>query len=110
MKTFLALILFTGISFSAFSQRSVLLSKTPSAAMIWIQGSASFDPKSSGRISYNWFVKSGQTSGVIIDSASSISTKVRGLVPGTYQFGFVVMDNRLNKSDTSYTTITIRKS
>ncbi|MBS1934584.1 MAG: hypothetical protein JST96_11335, partial [Bacteroidetes bacterium] len=73
-------------------------------------GSASYDPKSEGRISYNWFLKSGQSSTVSIDSASAIATKIRGLVPGTYQFGFVVIDNRLNKSDTSYTTITIRKS
>ncbi|MBS1915328.1 MAG: hypothetical protein JST87_03565 [Bacteroidetes bacterium] len=110
MKTFLALIIFTGISFRAWSQRSVLLSRTTSAAMVWIQGSASYDPKSEGRISYNWFLKSGQSSTVSIDSASAIATKIRGLVPGTYQFGFVVIDNRLNKSDTSYTTITIRKS
>src|SRR5579871_7039487 len=92
MKTFLALIFLTGISFSAWAQRSVLLSKTPSAAMIWLEGSASYDPKSAGRISYNWFLVSGKTSSVTIDSASAIATKVRGLIPGTYQFGFVVVD------------------
>jgi hypothetical protein len=91
------------------AQSSTALGKTKDSAMAFLNGSVVYDPQSQNYISYKWFLQSGATSKVTIVSPDSVGTKVRGLVPGAYQFGFIINDRRLNKSDTSYMTVTVKK-
>jgi hypothetical protein len=113
MKTvfFSICMLFLCILVKAQKPSGVELAKTKDSAMVYLRGSAVFDPNSQGNISYKWFLQSGATAGnITIVSPASTQTKVRGLSPGSYQFGFVIIDNRLGKSDTAYTTITVKKA
>ncbi|MBS1914654.1 MAG: hypothetical protein JST87_00115 [Bacteroidetes bacterium] len=88
----------------------VELARTKDSAMAYLRGTAVFDPNSQNYISYKWFLQSGVTAGnITIVSPTSMQTKVRGLIPGSYQFGFVIIDSRLGKADTAYTTITVKK-
>ena len=99
------------MSVSAKTQRltGVSLAHTPSTAMAYLHGTASYDPKSANYISFKWFLYSGTIHTVTIVSPDSASTKVTGLATGTYRFGFVVTDRRLKLADTSYTTVTVKK-
>ena len=103
------LVLLLGKGVNAQHPKAVSLGDTPDSAMAFLKGYASFDSLSKNYISYKWYLQSGQQSGINIVSANTTDTKVRGLVPGTYQFGFVVTDNRIKKSDTAYTTIVVHK-
>jgi hypothetical protein len=104
----MALMLFMAGGVHAQVIKPVSLKNTPDSAMVYLKGSASYDSLSKKYISYKWFVQSG-SSGATIQSVTSAGTKVVGLIPGTYQFGFIVTDSRLNKADTSYTSVTVKK-
>jgi len=102
--------LFLCILAKAQKTSGVELARTKDSAMAYLRGSAVFDPNSQNYISYKWFLQSGvTTSNITIVSPTNVQTKVRGLIPGSYQFGFVITDSRLNKADTAYTTITVKK-
>src|SRR5579871_379640 len=85
----------------AFS--AVALAMTPDSAMVYLGGKAIVDSRSVGQISFLWFAHTLPTGAKItIDSPDSLGTRVRGLIPGTYNFGLIVKDNRANLSDTAY--------
>ena len=110
MRMLVVIVILT-MSVSVKAQRlsGVSLAHTPSAGMVYLHGTSSYDPKSANYISVKWFLYSGTVKTINIVSPDSASTKVTGLVVGSYRFGFVVNDRRLKLADTSYTMVTVRK-
>lgn len=88
---------------------AVALAYTTDSAMVFLKGSATIDSRSLGLITYKWYFKSGTVSPLTIDTPDSLGTRVRGLVPGSYNFGFIVNDRRENLSDTAFAVIIINK-
>ncbi|MBS1915654.1 MAG: hypothetical protein JST87_05215 [Bacteroidetes bacterium] len=87
---------------------SMPLGNTKTSAMVCLKGKAIVDARSASKITYKWFAKTkAAKSKIIIETPTALITRVRGLIPGSYQFGFVVKDNRIKKSDTAYTNVTI---
>lgn len=88
---------------------AVALAYTPDSAMVFLKGKATIDSRSIGQIGFKWFLNAGTASPFTIDSPDSLGTRVRGLIPGNYNFGFIVNDLRENLSDTAYTNVIITK-
>ncbi|MBS1915362.1 MAG: hypothetical protein JST87_03735 [Bacteroidetes bacterium] len=107
--TVITVLLICCIKMNAQSPTPVSLERSKDSAMAWLKGSAVYDPKSKKSVSLKWFLQSGTTNKINIVSPTDSLTKVKGLIPGSYVFGFVVRDKRLNKADTAYKKITVKK-
>lgn len=85
--------------------RAVALINSTDTASAWLQGSTVVDSRSVGQVTFKWSQVSGVSA--TIETPDSLGTRVFGLPVGTYKFRFIVTDNRINVSDTSFNTITV---